>query len=578
VTQYVKHGDGYIKFPDGTSEGTMNKAMSDMVGEVSPEAIQESSASVFDTPAFSFRDPQPKPSEQTTGEYAQDVLLNAPGSALGAVWDTAEAMTWGLPTTAMGVGELALGAAAKLIPGRQDVEDAPDAVMMDIAESYGSTERFLTTFRDDPFRVYDDMLSSVSAIGAGKKFLAKRGVRKKGLSPEDVKKYKQGKQLSSAALDLDSFALFQKMFGSKTIDKATDFMFDTLPRKAQERLIQSSLEFNETQRDGLTKRMKTKGGTDKKYFDFFLDNKIFGSQGSMLAKVDDLFKANNKKVDSLLQDYMDSIHSPDATRMLDYLIGKKEGTSKSRLRKDELEQIMLLKNSNNVYTPAALQDIRKKFDKYTRREAKSHYGTDPRNVEPIKEAEGVSDIFEDRDFVMRQIEDFGKSKALETGRHDLARIAEINKKVNTSYFARAALDEVIDRGGAKHILNMSDYIVHGGSSAVGYAAGGPVGAIAGMVGGVALRRAIDSPLVKGKLAQALTKLNKSTLRGLADDVGKGGLGAKSKAALTFVMTNLRKDVGPLLTRMELSRKRAEFMEKNLVQEPLSSRTRFPSNK
>jgi len=441
---------------------------------------------------------------------------------------------------------------------------------MDLAKSYGGSEAFLTTMRDDPLRVYDDALSLVSGIGAAKKFRG-RGVEAQGRGGKRSKHLiKSGALYGKATQSLDSFALFNKMFNSEATTKATDFMFDTLPQKSKVRLMESALGFNQTQRNKLSSLMNTKGAKGKKAHDYFIDNKIYGSHASMLTKAEALFEKNNGRVDRLLDGFTDNIYADDATNMVDYLIKKEGGggvpSAKSKERMFEFKE---LRRDNNVYTPSELQKIRKTFDQQTRPQARKFYGEDPHGgIDPVV-AKEVENRFEDRDAVMGKIEKFGEMKAAEIGNPELANIGMINKDVNTSRYAATALDQVMDRSGSKHLFTMVDYMVMGGTGGIGYSAGANYfTSLALSLGGVALRRALDSPMGKSLLAQQLSKISKTSLRKIVDEKMGGEFSRVSKKHLERAMRKVRQDMGPMLMRSELARKRGE-------QQMINS-NRFPS--
>jgi hypothetical protein len=342
-----------------------------------------------------------------------------------------------------------------------------------------------------------------------------------------------------------------------------------MPQKAKERLIKSALNFPDKYRTGLTSRMGVRG-SGKTYTDFFIDNNIYGSLGQMKHKAEQIFKANSGRVDAMLKGLTQTTYEPAASKLLTFLLDKKEGTSNSAIRAKELTRLQGLMNGNNSYTPAALQEIRKSFDKHTRAEARNHYGHD-RGVDiPTREAELLADVFAERDAVMLKLEKMGKEIASEGGYQDLANIAQINKDINTSHYAANAIDTVIEKGGAKHLITYGDFIV-AGIGGFGGSTQGPMGGLVGLVGGVALRRAIDNPILKAKLAQAFTVLNKSQLKNIVSDLEKGFLGKRAKLSAEYVIKKFRRDMGPLLIQMEKGRRREEM---EMVEG--RSRSKFPS--
>lgn len=67
--------------------------------------------------------------------------------------------------TAKNIGNLALGTAEKLVPGRQQAEAYPEAIMQYGAQKYGSQENFLKSLQADPVGILGDLSAVMTGGG-----------------------------------------------------------------------------------------------------------------------------------------------------------------------------------------------------------------------------------------------------------------------------------------------------------------------------------------------------------------------------------------------------------------------------
>ncbi len=110
----------------------------------------------------------------STGKLAMDMIRNAPRS-LNAMGEDLLTAVKSPIDTANAVGNMALGAVQKLIPGEQGQEAAFDAVIDDFTGAYGSIEKLNETMAQDPARVVADVWGLVTGLGAGRSAVANAG-------------------------------------------------------------------------------------------------------------------------------------------------------------------------------------------------------------------------------------------------------------------------------------------------------------------------------------------------------------------------------------------------------------------
>lgn len=94
-----------------------------------------------------------------------DPILNAPRSAYNTAKGLGSALMHPVDT-AKSVGNLALGTAEKVIPGRQDAEIYPEAVGKMFADRYGGMKNIGRTFQEDPVGMAADVSSVLGGGGA----------------------------------------------------------------------------------------------------------------------------------------------------------------------------------------------------------------------------------------------------------------------------------------------------------------------------------------------------------------------------------------------------------------------------
>ena len=99
-----------------------------------------------------------------TADLATTALTNLPGSAVSMLNDVGTTLTHPMDT-AQGLGEMAFGAAEKLIPGEQQHEQQFDTLVEAFGQKYGSLEVLNTTIAEDPASVLLDMSALLTGGG-----------------------------------------------------------------------------------------------------------------------------------------------------------------------------------------------------------------------------------------------------------------------------------------------------------------------------------------------------------------------------------------------------------------------------
>lgn len=141
------------------------------------------------------RVPVEKPKEAASGNLAQrtaglagNMLLNLPGSTFSLLNDMGKAMLSPV-ATANTIGEVALGAVQKVIPGEQRAEETFDTLVKGFQQKYGSLENLNATLAEDPASVLLDMSAALTGGGT---LMAK--------TPQ-LAKYGEALQKAGAAID-----------------------------------------------------------------------------------------------------------------------------------------------------------------------------------------------------------------------------------------------------------------------------------------------------------------------------------------------------------------------------------------
>ena len=188
--------------------------------------------------------PKSQPKELSWGDVATGAVTNFLPSAGQAISET-----WGAITDPVGtmknLGNVALGYGAKLIPGRQDVEQYADAVNDAMAKRYGSVEGFKRTLHDDPFGVLADA-SSVFTGGAGlSRSLAKGAqVANKAKLASGLEKLGNASAKVASAVDPATWALkgVEKALSPERLYASALKPSTTIPKKDRERAIQAGID------------------------------------------------------------------------------------------------------------------------------------------------------------------------------------------------------------------------------------------------------------------------------------------------------------------------------------------------
>jgi len=525
------------------------------------------------------------------GKSTMDILQkageNLPGSMKQQIGETVYGSTIGIFSTLYGLGGMAAGAAAKLIPGEQDVEKFVDDAAAGLEESYGGMNNLLTTFMNEPARVYDDLTGAFEGFSSLRRRGQKYRAKKAGATPIDAK---QGRHWDTTGTAVGTVAGLNKIVDSK-FHHSEWFgdKFRGLAKGAQEKMLTRGLNFSAKNAQALENIMNSKVSNDmsglnrvqrqakkKGHANWFVENGIFDTPGGMLNSTHQILDAHDGRLSNLLSMSKEKVYSPKATALVNYLESKAKGVpdlgAVSDKRRGNIKSLQGMKdvksgaptegiqgNSlNNMYTPLEIHEIRQKFDRETRAEAQRHYGEGRPTDTPIKEGEGIKHLFELRDDVMREIED----NAWTTDMIDGSDVKRINQNIRAANAAARGLDESISRSGRRAALGWSDYMLATGASGVTPGFTDRLSSVMFGTAALATKKILETPYMKMKFAEQLQKLNKSELDDFVDAYRKGDTTKTGKYA-TFIGNNLRKNMGPLLFRIEMTRQKEE-REKSIL--------------
>lgn len=152
----VSGPDGQIYgFPAGTSEEQMAQAM------MSVYPAQQNEPPIPQPQSYSDVSPPP----MGWGDVASQAVDNIPASAKQFGQDMMQPIMHPIDT-AKAVGNVALGAAQKLIPGEQEAEASADAVGKFFADRYGGLENVKRTIANDPVGFMADLSTVLTGGGA----------------------------------------------------------------------------------------------------------------------------------------------------------------------------------------------------------------------------------------------------------------------------------------------------------------------------------------------------------------------------------------------------------------------------
>ena len=172
----------YIQWPDGSWVEVPDDATPEQLSDLNvayQQAVQ--AQALAETPTWESSGPGPEGSgtpEDLARSYREqeapgakafvyglgEAMGNVPGSAANVVTGIVDALTSPIDT-GKAIGNVALGAAAKVIPGYQPVEEYANAVGDYYADRYGGWGELGTTLREDPVGAAMDLSGLAGFVG-----------------------------------------------------------------------------------------------------------------------------------------------------------------------------------------------------------------------------------------------------------------------------------------------------------------------------------------------------------------------------------------------------------------------------
>jgi len=361
--------------------------------------------------------------------------------------------------TAKAVGNLAIGTAEKLIPGKQEKEIFADQMVDFIKQRYGTKEAFKQTLIEDPVGVTADIASVVTGAG-----VAVKGV---GRATKIQKISDVGEAITKAGAGLEPLQITRKI----TLETARPF----IPKELPGRMFQSSAKFSTTlteqQRKALTRTA--------------LDNEILPNVAG-LDKIRSGINELNDQITSLIDD---ATTSGQKIQLKSFFKGfrelKKEASLSGRpvSSQRQIENIAReigranKKIGRKEFTPQEVQKLKQQIYK----ETESYYGKVTENPAAIKAQQAVA------------------RAAKESLEEIFPEIGQLNKKEAALIELNQAIEKSASRIANRDLLGIGVPI----KGVAGGVAAGPWGVATGL--GLGL---LDSPTVKARLSIILNRLKR----------------------------------------------------------------------
>lgn len=389
-------------------------------------------------------------------ESGAEMVGNIPESGAKFIGDIYNAVRHPIET-AKSLGELSLGIVEKMVPGKQEHEEAANAVGAFLKDRYGSVDKIKKTAKEDPVGFVSDLAGVFMVGGAAMKASkvpglvnAGKTVQQAGASIEPLNMIKKGvvKPLAKAIPEETPIGMYESSAKFST----------TIPAAERKQMAKTAVE------SGI---MPTQKGVDKA-------RAMINTLNDHISGMIDNATSQGKKIDadSVLK-YLDDIKketylSDDPTRNLKAI----ERIEKSI--KTGIKEV-----GDGGLTPKQAQQLKKRIYNSV------NFANRPRSP---------------------QYAEVAKKSVARAAKEELENIYPELKTLNAKEGALIKLLESIERSAAR--IGNRDLVGIGlpiKGTTGGVVAGGP-GAAAGIIGGI-----LDTPTVKARLAIALEKARKADL-------------------------------------------------------------------
>lgn len=394
---------------------------------------------------------------KSVGGFAGNVVK----SGFDFVKNTANAVLHPIQT-AKSIGNIALGAAEKVVPGRQGAEDSFDALVNFYKQRYGSVNSLKETVYNDPVGFASDVAAVLGAGGAALKLAGKAG-ELSGLAEAGNIASKTGSVASKAANFVDPLVAPTEI--------AKRIVPTSFSAKSATRLYQSALKPSTKLDDGRRASMiataleegipVTKAGLEK-------------TQGI----IDDV----NNSIASLIQDAADNGAEVSTAAVRNRLDDVFEFVSQTVNPDDHISELAKIEKSFlSTYGDTIPIDVAQKVKQNTYTLLRKAYGEmKSSSVEAQKAlARGL------KEEIVKQY----------------PQISNLNAKDSALIDLEGSLERAVGRIDNQQLIGLGTPIA-GGAAAV-ISGSNKVGAL-----GAILKSVFDNPEVKSKLAIALNKVSK----------------------------------------------------------------------
>jgi len=400
-------------------------------------------------------------------EFRADVseaISNFPGSAVQLAKDTYSAVRHPVQT-AQAMGNLALGAGQKLIPGEQEKEPHVDAFVKGMVDRYGSMEALRETVIKDPAGFMADMSTLLSGGGTT--------LRAAGAITKSPTLGKIGKTVADAGMRVEPVNVAREGLRQP---------FKLVPDFVPKGMYESAAKFSN--REGLSRKERSKLGDTALEQDVSLSTKG-------LDKLDDLLAGTNRKIDEFVDDASKTGRKMPVPEMFKFF--------------DELENEFLSKSGKPLAGVAAIRKVQKDITEANKRLGRTDLSA--REVQDMKKylyqelkKEYSANRWNEASAKGRMAVARSQKEFLET---IIPEIKELNAKDSDLISLMNELRGPVARVGNRDISGIGVPI----KGAAGAATAGPAGFVAGTFFGL-----LDTPRIKAKLARVLYNLDKKGIK------------------------------------------------------------------
>ena len=352
-----------------------------------------------------------------------ETLKNIPRSGVEFVGGIAKAVTSPVET-AKALGSVALGAAEKLVPGRQEAEKSFDALATLFKQRYGSVESLKKTVQEDPV----GFLADVSTLAGG----AGAVVSKAGQIAKLPAVAKAGAEALRVGKAVEPISAITKVAKPVVVPVVRGVAKKLEP--FAERLVSSSLKLTPT----AVRKIQKANVAGKPPEKWLLERGISGSPEVIVEKLDSIRSSSKEALDTGLAGISDKFRFTRVNEALGVLKSTFEGTPGNEDILSRLNQF----RARKVYTLSEMNEVKWIIDKELNIFARSG------EIKSGAVARGLRNIRGD-------IQGFIENNAAKSG---FKEVKALNKETQVAKEIGDAINATEARRGANRVLSLTDLI------------------------------------------------------------------------------------------------------------------------